>query len=198
MSNPLAHPLGSLSLVLACVLAAAPAAAEPTSHWYLTGRLGEAHVERDFGPPTRRSTVDGDDRAASFEVGYALHRNLGVEAGYHDLGSYVGRPQPCPPTEVCPLVLVAPADAEFDALSLSAVPRLPLTERVSLFGRLGVLDWDGKLEYGGGVPVERHSGRELLTGLGAEYAFPGGFGVVLEYERSDLSTALGVGARWRF
>ncbi len=194
-------------VVGAFLAASSPAAGD--SRWYLAGKLGQASVEENFGPPVLGWRVDGDDSAASIEVGYALHRYLGIQAGYHDLGAYEGRPRPCPPGEDCPRTLIAPppalvpaypVDAEFTGFSLSAVPRWPVTERFSVYGKLGVLDWEGKLSPALDVPqrVERPSDQDLLAGIGAEYAFPNRLGVLVEYETSDLFDTVSLGASWRF
>lgn len=185
--------------VLALLVASPLAAGE--SRWYVEGKLGQASVEADFGPRFLGWTVDATDTAAAVEVGYLLHRYLGVQAGYRDLGRYEGLPVPCPLDQECPLalVLLIPADAEITGVSLAAVPRWPVSDRFSVFGKLGVLDWDAdfspRLED---LPLTGYSGRDLLAGVGAKYTFPRGFGLLLEYETTDLVDGVNLGASWRF
>ncbi len=213
MSSSIRTWLGWIGLVIVTALlgGAGPAAAGD-SRWSLTGKVGQASVEQDFGPPVLGWRVDDEDASAGFEVGYTLHRFFGLRAGYHDLGAYPGEPRPCPPGEVCPLPLsliqsatrsqivpTFPVESEFTGWSLSAIPRWPVTERVTVYGKLGVLGWRGTLSRAfDGQEVEEPSDRELLAGLGAEYVFPRGFGVLVEYESSDLLNAVSVGASWHF
>ncbi len=187
-------------LIAACALLAAAPLMAGDSRWYIAGKLGEASAAAEFGPEILGWFVDGEDTTAVFEIGYEVHRNLAVQAGYHDLGTYTGQPRPCPPGVICPatLVPVHPREVEFKAFSLEAVPQLPLTERVSVYGKLGVLDWDSDVVWFHGPQGPNPSERELVAGLGARYDFPKGLGVLLEYEDADLVSAVSVGASWRF
>lgn len=198
-----------IPVVVAAVLLAASPLAAGESRWYLTGKLGQARMEQNFGPPGFGWRVDDRGSVTSVEVGFGLHRHLGLQAGYHDLGGFVGAPRPCRTGDICPLpaslpqfAAVFPGRAEFTAVSLSAVPRWPLTERVSVYGKLGVLDWQGRLsaplDGGGAYQIQRSSDRDLLAGIGARYAFPKGLGLLLEYESSDLLDTVSLGASWRF
>lgn len=189
-----------LIATVGALLAAGPLAAGE-SRWYLEGKLGQASVEADFGPPLFGWTVDATESAAAVEVGYTLHRYLGIQAGYRDLGHYQALPSLCPEGDVCPLaqVIFIPADAEISGVSLSAVPRWPVSERFSLYGKLGVLAWDADLsQVLPGDPDESFSGHDLLAGIGAQYTLPKGFGLLLEYERSDILDGVSLGASWRF
>lgn len=94
---------------------------------------------------------------------------------------------------------VLPPEAELTGYSITLLPRWPITERISVFGKLGLLDWKASLTKSfAGQVVERPSDTDLLTGLGAEITFGGKLGVLAEIERTDLLEALSVGARWRF
>ena len=60
--------------------------------------------------------------------------------------------------------------------------------------------WDsevrGPLDFG---PIESFTGEDLLLGIGLEYGFSSGLGLLLEYSELDLdvsTTALGVS--WNF
>lgn len=196
----------ALTLVAAALLLAAPLAADD-SRWYVTASAGQSGVDREFGPATNRWLVDEEDTLANFEVGYAFHRNLGIQAGYRDLGSYSGHPAPCPPDTVCPLsstlslpliVPSHPQTVEFSGVSLVAVPRWPVSDRLDVYGKVGVLDWRTRF-YGDdfGRP-EEPSGLDALGGLGAQYSVSKAFGVLVEYEASELVDAVSVGASWKF
>lgn len=195
------------------------------SPWYVAARFGDADVEARLGSqPVRR--IDGEDGAAAVEVGYALNRHLAVEFGYQDLGRHTGTGSPCTPAdEVCIQRLaslglcvegfscteVYPAlEADVDGFSLALVPSLPIGKRLSLRGKAGVIAWDTDVVVAGGsiVPAsgsrttrdgELFSSRDLLAGVGVQYSFPSGLGVLLQHETFDLdaeTTSLGVS--WRF
>jgi hypothetical protein len=191
------------SVALAAALAASPLAAADSA-WYLAGKVGQAGLEGSFGERGFGWRVHGEDEAASLELGVTLHRFFAVQAGYHDLGDYPGRDDACRDGLPCSLALLpfaplSPAEASFSALSLSAVPRWPLTPQLTLYGKLGVLDWEGDpvLRFDG-QSVAEASDRDALYGLGARYERPSGWGVLVEYERSDLLDAVSLGTSWRF
>ena len=167
--------------------------------------------------------MDDDDTAGGVELGYLVHRLLGVQAGYHDLGTYTGSNRLCPEGQICPLIqlpdvqlpgfgfgdgiglpelgLFAPVEAQFTGVSLAAIPRWPVTERFALYGKLGILDWEGEISTSsvfGPLTLERPSGQDFLGGVGALYAFPSGFGLQLEAETTDLYDQVSLGSSWRF
>ena len=116
-------------------------------------------------------------------MGYRINRYVAVQAGYRDLGSYGGSRVPCREGDICPLVLLIPETpvvADITGWSLTAVPRWPIGERLSVFGKVGLFEWDADLSqrFGGGH-VESFSEQDLLTGIGVQYAFSKGLGLQL-------------------
>lgn len=199
MPVPMSPRLRRLSQVTVITLLVVSPLAAGDSPWYLQGKLGQASVQTDFDAADLGFTFDSTESASTVEVGYSLHRFFDVQAGYRDLGRFDGIPTPCPDGQACPLILTIPVQADVSALSLAAVPRWPVNERFSVFGKLGVLDWDADLSPTfSGPTFESFSGRDLLAGVGAQYVFPKGFGVLLEYETSDLADDVSLGASWRF
>lgn len=180
----------------------ASSASAGESRWYLAGKVGQARVTADFGQPFTGWSVRDEDRAASIEVGYMIFPYLAVEGGYHDLGRHSGNTQPCR-DEVCPLaqtipLIFAPVEAEITGRSLSAVPRWPVTDRFSLYGKVGVIDWDADLSPRFFGERQGFSGGDLLAGVGAQYVFAKGFGVLVEYEDAEFIESASLGASWRF
>ncbi len=210
----------TVATAVVCLLLGAAELAAGDSRWSLKTRIGEAELDATFGNRWRKS-FDGDHEATSVEVAYALNRFLALQAGYHDLGEYTGFGPPCTEdVEVCiqtagevPLALctegatdpicgfaAVPLDAEVSGWSLSVVPRWPFNDRFSVYGKLGVIDWGSDVSgLFGTRSTESYSGTDLLTGVGLEYSFPGGFGVLAEYQDLDLGVAsTSLGASWRF
>lgn len=202
----IALPGLTAALLLAAVALAPRPAEAGDSPWYVTAKLGVTDVNQNFGPRILGWRVDDRDSSAALEVGYQFHPNFALQAGYRDLGSYPGRNRPCPRGELCPLTLsgtalivpVFPQRADFSAFTLSAVPSWPISERLSLYGKLGALFWQSDLERRFGNPAEEPDGTDLLAGVGARYDFPSGLGLLVEYEASDLVSALSAGASWHF
>ena len=91
-----------------------------------------------------------------------------------------------------------PREVDFNAFSLVVVPQVALTERVAVYGKLGMLEWDSDVAWFAGPQGPDPSERDLLAGIGARYVFPKGLGVLLEYEDADFLRAVSVGASWRF
>lgn len=204
-----------IALALACLVLAGGRLWADESPWYVAARFGEASAEAQFG--TRHpKLVDDEASSAAVELGYEINRYLAVEAGYQDLGSQAGWGSPCLQTDdacierlatlglcavgfECTEVLVA-LDAEISGLSLALVPRLPLGDRLSLRGKVGLMAWDSdvstRTDFG---PDERFSGEDLLLGVGLHYRFPNGLGVLLQHEQLDLDAgSSSLGLSWGF
>lgn len=184
------------------------------SPWYVTARLGEASAEAQFGT---RHTKRIDDEAGSFalDLGYEVNSHLAIEVGYHDLSSHAGFGSPCREDILvcierlaslglciegfeCTEVLAA-IDADISGLSLALVPSWPLTERIALRGKVGLMAWDADLAAARFGYSERFSGEDLLAGVGLEYSFPGGLGLQIQHEVLDLdAAATSLGLRWQF
>ncbi len=184
------------------------------SPWYVAARFGESSVDAQLGA---RFTQQINDEAgtAAVDVGYEINRYLAVEAGYQDLGSHAGFGSPCRQTDDnCPELLatfdlcaegfactevLAALDAEISGFSLALVPSLPLGDRVSLRGKVGMIAWDGDVAAPSFGFRDDFSGEELLTGIGLEYSFPTGLGLLLQHEEMDFDVgATSFGLSWRF
>lgn len=229
MSRPMNPSCTVGLLLLAALLVGAPALAARESGWYVEGAFAQASLDATFGARWPK-WFDDDDDAASLEVGRTLGRYLAVQGGFHDLGDYLGLGSPCPEDvescietlerlalaagggpdglQLCAegrecLLAPSPVESEVRGLSLSLVPRWPVNDRFSVFGKVGWIDWEADMYIRQGVlgrsRIEEFSDQDLLTGLGARYDFPKRFGVLIEHRRLDLDLAVtSLGLRWRF
>ena len=194
---------GASALLAAVLVGGGDPLAADEKGWQVDLRLGRSSLESSFGERHSKSFDDQAD-ASSVEVGYFFNRYVGIQAGYHDLGSFEGTGSPCP-DEVDPCIaLLAPIEAEVTGWSLAVVPSWPFTERLSAFAKLGALAWNTDLSSelivtAHGREFETLSSTDLLAGIGLSYRLSTRLGAVAEYRRLDLdlaSTSLGV--NWRF
>ena len=136
--------------LIALAIAAAGMSATVQADWYLGAGAGYA----DSSDIERNDTgLDGDGEAISLFTGYNFNDVFGLEMGFNRFGQ----------------------DVDTNALNLSAIGRLPLSERMSLFAELGALGYD----------VKAGSGDKGVAPL---------YGAGLTYRASDL---VDVQARYR-
>lgn len=227
MSRKQSASLGSALIVSLSALLGTPTLATQDSGWYLEATLGRTSFEATLGSRWPK-WFDDEDRAAGLEVGRALNRYFAIQGGFVDLGDYQGHGSPCPEdAESCIellatlpgyedsealalcaegrecLLVAVPIEAEIQGWSLSLVPQLPIGERFSLYGKLGVIDWEAELfhhlEISRRNRIDSFSDQQLLTALGARCDLPGRFAVLAEYRRLDLDLdSASLGLRWRF
>jgi len=182
------------------------------SPWYVDAKVGKASVEATLG--TRHSKIfDSDETTTSVGFGFRLTDYVALEIGLHDFGEVSGFGSPCPDNvdaciekfalcsegTSCTEVLTR-LGADLTGLSLTVVPRWPVTDRVAVYGKLGVIDWEADISglYFGGTN-ESFSDKELLAGAGVRYDFERDLGVLLEYEQFDLKLdRLTLGIGWAF
>lgn len=205
--NTLLH-LTALAAVAS--IATLPAAAGD-GPWSVEIKSGTAEVEGTLGS-RHLKFLDSDDGALALALGYRVNRYLSVQAGYSDLGDQGGFGSPCSEADEfcieslalcvegteCTLVAV-PIDADLTGFSLAALPTWPVSDRFSIFGKVGVMSWESEASSPSFGRIDSYSGEDLILGVGLRYEFPGGLGVVVEHEEFDFdATTTVIGASWRF
>lgn len=182
-----------LATALACAL---PAAAEEHKGFYVGGTLGQATArgacDGIAGPGVTCSDSDGAWRLLA---GYQFTRNFSAEAGYHDFGK-VSASSP-----------LGSAEIKSSAFELVGVGAMPLGERFSLYGKLGLYVADSKGSNSLGFSAS-DSATDLTFGAGLQYALTPSLGLRGEFQRySDVGgdnvgkgdiDVLSVGLLWRF
>ena len=197
-------------LLFAGLLGAAMAASSPAAlaqapgdmGWYVGGALAQAEVELDC---TGTTACDDSDSSWKIFAGYQFNRNFAVELGYGDLGQVTAS---TPSIGIIPPANVA---IESTVWELVAVGMLPLAERFSLFGKLGLYRADTDIEVnfvGLGSVTDSDSNTDLTFGIGVRFDVTPRLGVRLEWQRySGVAAAdfdegdvdvMSLGVAWRF
>lgn len=153
--------------------------AENQNPIYMLVSYGESDTEFSV---SSNDTVQGDDRALEIGLGFAFSEYLAIEGSYQDFGDpdgFVG----CPPEVLCiAIVPFSREPVEMDGWAAALRGALPITETLSVFGRIGLLAWDSSARS----PELNDSGTDLLYGVGIAAEFGEQFGLQLSYEKVEL------------
>ncbi|MGK5059927.1 OmpA family protein [Janthinobacterium sp. LB2P49] len=205
----IAHTLGALSVMTAALLAAQGAQAQDNtfinpdwanSAWYLGAGVGQSRATIDE-PRLRASlaangeTVTGftkDQRDTGYKlfVGRQLNQYFAVEGGYFDLGKFDFRSTTSGNG-------VLNGQAAFRGVNLDLLGQLPLSQRLSLLGRVGMHYTKTNTEFSGNRllgSINTHASERKLNaklGLGLEYKFSEALALRGEVERYRLNDAVG-------
>jgi hypothetical protein len=197
-------PRRSLQYLILIAIAATvllPSSLLATSNgFYVSWKFGSTDADADIGD-TFDQVLDGDEDSEAYELGYRFTRFWAVQAAYHDFGSIEGFLDPCPEgAEVCPEVLF-PIAGDTKAYSLTIVPQLPLGNRLSIFGKVGLVAWETEVEAASGAEelVDDFDDEDLIFGVGVRFKLFGSFEVFGEWESiaSDIETT-SVGLTFQF
>jgi len=209
MTMTIAKTLGALGVMAGALLAAQAAQAQDntfinpdwaSSAWYIGAGVGQSRATIDE-PRLRASlaangeTVTGfskDQRDTGYKlfVGRQLNQYLAVEAGYFDLGKFDFKSTTSGNG-------VLNGEAGFRGVNLDLVGQLPLSQRLSLLGRVGMHYSKTNTEFSGnrllGSANTQASERKLNAklGLGLEYKFSEALALRGEVERYRLNDAVG-------
>ena len=195
----LARASGALGLV-ALAVAASPFAVAADSNWYGGINIGQSRAKIDdprirsgllSGGLTTTSILD-DDRDAGYKLygGYQFNRNFALEGGYFDLGKFGFVATTVPAGTLT-------GNIKLRGLNLDAVGILPITEKFSAFGRVGVNYAEARDSFTGTgavrvlnpSPSKRDTNHKF--GLGLQYAFTESLAVRGEVERYRIDDAIG-------
>jgi hypothetical protein len=169
--------LGAFAIHAACF----PALAQDTG-FYVGGALGQAsyrEVCRDFdalvGVQGAFGCSSQQDTAGKVFAGWRFLRYLAAELSYIDYGEVkaqgaVGGAR-------------VTATSSVKAAGISALGILPLGERISVFGRLGLLQSKTHTQSAGAASAGNHGETELHVGIGGMAQLGRGWALRLEFER---------------
>lgn len=191
---------GALGLA-ALAVCIAPLAHAQGAGWYGGASVGrsaatidDARISTGLAAQGLASSIDDHDRSTGYKLfgGYQFTPNIGVEAGFFDLG-HVGYT-----ASTVPLGTLT-GNMRVKGLNLDLVGTLPLVGKLSALGRVGVTsvrasDSFGttgavRLPYASASPSQRSAG--FKAGLGLMYDVTDSLAVRAEAERYGLKDAVG-------
>lgn len=167
---------GLAASAAACVLLlSGPAMAD--SGFYVGGSVGNTTLQVDFQDPIGGGPLTFDESDFSWKIfgGYTFDLpviNLGVEAGYRDLGG---------PSATLAADVYGIDVTSWDAFGVAGFDLGP----VNVFGKLGFVSWDADLTVAG-FDAGSDDGTDTAYGVGASINL-GSFAIRAEYEMFDVS-----------
>jgi len=163
------------SAAASVLLLSGPAMAD--SGFYVGGSVGNTTLQVDFQDPIGGGPLTFDENDFSWKIfgGYTFDLpviNLGVEAGYRDLGG---------PSATLAAEAYGIDVTSWDAFGVAGFDLGP----VNVFGKLGFVSWDADLTVAG-FDAGSDDGTDTAYGVGASINL-GSFALRAEYEMFDVS-----------
>lgn len=177
--------------------AAAPVAmaADPAvAAWYLGAGAGQSRAKLNdsstnavlagTGTTAGATTKDETDVSYKLFLGYQFNPYFAVEAGYFDLGEFSFT------ATTVPAGTLRGSLKNHVGINLDVLGKLPLGDRFSLYGRLGVQNSKTTALFSGTAvsnPAPSKNKTDYKLGLGAQFDFTKNIGVRGEWERYRVS-----------
>jgi OOP family OmpA-OmpF porin len=198
----LARASGTLGLAALAVIGS-PFAVADDSGWYGGVNVGQSRAKIDdakitsslLGAGLNTTSITENNRDTGYKLygGYKFNRNFAVEGGYFDLGKFKFTANTATTVPAGTL----DGSIKLNGLNLDAVGILPITQRFSAFGRVGLNVAEAKDSFAGTglVNVLRPNPSKRDTnykfGAGLQYDFTDSLGMRLEAERYRVNDAVG-------
>lgn len=186
--------------LLALAVIVSPFAMADDAVWYGGASVGDSRARIDHPRITSgllssgftTTSIEDHNNDTGYKIfgGYKFNRNFALEGGYFNLGKFGFKANTVP-------VGTLNGDIRLQGVNLDAVGTLPLTEKMSVFGRLGLHYTEAKDSFRGtGLvavtnPNPSESAANYKFGFGAQYDFTESFAVRLEAERYRVNDAVG-------
>ena len=195
----LARALGALGLTALAAIAG-PLDAADNSGWYGGINIGEsmAKIDHDrirsglLSGGFTTTAISDDDRDIGYKLfgGYQFNKYFALEGGYFDLGKFEFTATTVPAGTLRGNIKVT-------GLNFDAVGILPITEKFSAFGRVGLTYAESKDSFTGtGLVTTRNSSPSendvnYKFGVGLQFHFTESLGMRAEAERYRIDDAVG-------
>lgn len=203
----LAKKIGTLSLISCALLTSQFAQADndwsdpqwANSAWYIGGGLGQSRANIDderiirslmnSGANSVMFSADQRDNGYKLFIGKQLNKYFALETGYFDLGKFSFNATTTPPGTLN-------GEVGFRGLNLDLLAQMPLSERFSIYGKLGMnyaranAHFTGNRLFAATNPNPREDKLNPKAGLGLEYKFTPAFAIRGEAERYRVNDAV--------
>ena len=201
-SSPFQAPRRAVSLAVFAALGAlsCTSALAQDPYWYLGAGAGQSKATFDQsrianslqGVGATMTSITESNRSTNYKLfgGYQMNRYWGLEAGYFDLGTFDFKAQTAPPGSLT-------GEIKLRGLNLDVVGRMPLTEKFSVFGRVGAHYTETRDTFTGSGAVNVTNANPSKTewnpkiGLGLEYSLTQALALRGEVERYRVNDAVG-------
>lgn len=140
-------PLAALTLAMAAF--AGSASADQNKGFYVGGNIGQSHADVTASVPGM--TVDKRDTSYGILGGYQFNQYFATELTVNYLGK----------------ARLGDSEAKTMSYSLDAIGSLPVNDKFSLFGRLGVAQ--NERDFKGVAQFDSQGNTGFKVGLGADY-----------------------------
>lgn len=193
------HASGMLGLAVLAAVASPLAMADDTG-WYAGVNVGQSRAKIDdaritsnlLGSGFATTSITDDNRDTGYKLfaGYKVNRNFALEGGYFDLGRFGFTATTVPAGTLN-------GDIKLRGVNLDAVGILPINEKLSAIGRVGLNHADARDSFSGtGAvtvtnPSPSKSDTNVKFGAGLQYDFNQSLGMRLEAERYRINDAVG-------
>ncbi len=189
-----------LAVLAAVAAGTSPLTAAQDVGWYGGANIGRSAARIDDTRITSGLAAGGlstsfiadRDRSTGFKLygGYQFNRNFALEGGYFDLGKFGYTANTIPSGTL-------DGNIKLKGFNLDAVGILPITDRFSALGRVGLNYAQARDSFSstGAVnvtnPNPRKSGTNYTLGVGLQYALTEALGLRAEAERYRVNDAIG-------
>lgn len=204
----LVQHIGAVGIIGCAMLASQPvAAAEPfvnpvwaNQAWYAGGAIGASRATIDQDSIQKALRANGssiqsfqkderDSPVGKIFIGRQLNRYLAIEAGYYHLGEFGFHAVTSDGN--------LRGNARFRGVNLDLAAQLPLSERLSVIGRVGAAYTSARTDFAGNrlnavtAPHAKQSKLGAKAGLGLEFKFSESLAMRGEIERYRVNDAVG-------
>ncbi|HQQ63252.1 MAG TPA: OmpA family protein [Pseudomonadales bacterium] len=188
----------TVGLVAFAILASQLATADDTG-WYGGANIGQARAKIDnsritdslLGGGLTTTAIQEDEREFGYKLfgGYQFNKNFAIEGGYFDLGEFGFDATTVPAGSL-------KGNIRLRGVNVDALAILPITDKLSAFGRVGVNYAEARDSFAGSgavVVTDRHPSKRDTNykyGAGLQYAVTDNVDVRAEAERYRINDAV--------
>lgn len=147
---------------LSTVALSAPAQAD--GQWFIGGSVAQSYVDENG--------LDDDDTGGKIFGGYQFNKHFSIEGSYYDFGE----------------ATQGSNGLELDGFGLAAVGTIPVSAKFSLFGKVGIHDWDADTLGSTNTLISRSSDTDAFygVGVGVGYSLTDSLSLRGELERYEI------------